>query len=115
MKRARIMGIAVSILTSTVVAAPQAGVRRAEILAVAKRYAEFRWTPTKVNVFHGLDRDGVRVDTPDTCHSEAPHNRPDTPLVSIAPDSCRAAGICLANTRPARSGTSATCSTSLRS
>ena len=40
-------------------------VRRKEAIALAEEYARFRWTPSAANVFHGLDRDGIRVDTPD--------------------------------------------------
>jgi hypothetical protein len=45
--------------------APQSRVTRAEALATALEYASHQWTPTAANVFHGLDPEGIRVDTPD--------------------------------------------------
>ena len=40
-------------------------VSRQEAIRTARRYASHRWTPTKANVWHGYDEQGVRVDTPD--------------------------------------------------
>jgi hypothetical protein len=40
-------------------------VTRAEVLATAREYLEYRWIPTARNVFHGIDEEGIRVDTPD--------------------------------------------------
>ena len=40
-------------------------VSRADCLATAERYASHRWFADAANVFHGLDPDGIRVDTPD--------------------------------------------------
>lgn len=42
--------------------------RRERILAVARAYAEHRWTASADNVLHGPDRDGIHVDTPDAGH-----------------------------------------------
>jgi len=47
----------------------RAQVRRAEVIATAETYRTFRWTPTALNVFHGKDRDGIQVDTPDNSFS----------------------------------------------
>jgi len=41
------------------------GVTRSECLAIAEAYRAHRWQPTAANVFHGIDSNGVRVDTPD--------------------------------------------------
>jgi len=49
-------------------AAEAAAARRARALAIAERYATFRWTASPENVLHGDDPDGVRVDTPDAGH-----------------------------------------------
>jgi len=40
-------------------------VSRQEAILLARRYASHRWTPTKRNVWHGYDNQGIRVDTPD--------------------------------------------------
>ncbi len=40
-------------------------VTRQEAIRMARRYAGHRWKPTAANVWHGVDPDGVRVDTPD--------------------------------------------------
>ena len=40
-------------------------VSRAAVLATAERYASHRWFAGAANVFHGVDPDGIRVDTPD--------------------------------------------------
>ena len=60
------------------VAAPaqaQNPVRRKEAIALAEEYVRFRWTPSAANAFRGLDRDGIRVDTPDIDFSN-PGGRP---------------------------------------
>lgn len=44
----------------------QAQVRRAEVIAIADAYRTLQWTPAPANAFHGMDGDGVRVDTPDS-------------------------------------------------
>jgi hypothetical protein len=38
---------------------------RAEVLSIAKSYAEHRWTASAHNVLHGFDADHVEVETPD--------------------------------------------------
>lgn len=40
-------------------------VTRQEAIQIAEAYRFFVWTPTARNAFHGTDRAGVRVDTPD--------------------------------------------------
>jgi len=57
------------------VQAQQQPVRRKEAIALAEEYARFRWKPSLANVFHGLDCDGIRVDTPD-CAFPNPGSRP---------------------------------------
>src|SRR5262245_58797475 len=46
-------------------AEPDTQARRAAILAVARSYVAHQWRASEANVFHGLDAEGVRVDTPD--------------------------------------------------
>lgn len=43
----------------------RAPITRAEILAIARRYAEHKWSANSDHVFHGLDMNGNQVDTPD--------------------------------------------------
>ena len=45
-------------------------VRRAEVMERAEAYRTHRWLPTGVNVRHGLDGAGVRVDTPDVSYQK---------------------------------------------
>ncbi len=40
-------------------------VTRQEVLATARAYQTLTWVPTTRNIFHGMDSDHVRVDTPD--------------------------------------------------
>ncbi len=40
-------------------------ISRQEVIQTARRYASHRWTPTEANVWHRLDDEGIRVDTPD--------------------------------------------------
>ena len=40
-------------------------VSRSEAIAIAESYVVHEWTPTAANAFHGVDPDGIRVDTPD--------------------------------------------------
>jgi len=64
--RARSIGYAVILLAVMAGAAQaQSPVRRHEAIALAKNYANLRWKPALQNAFHGRDRDGVWVDTPD--------------------------------------------------
>lgn len=42
-----------------------APITRAEMLAMAERYVHHPWTAGPANAFHGMDPDGIRVDTPD--------------------------------------------------
>lgn len=41
------------------------GVTRREVMAIAQTYLSHPWTAAPANVFHGLDADAIRVDTPD--------------------------------------------------
>jgi len=67
----------IALLAFVCVPPAQAGepVRRKEAIALAEEYARFRWKPSLANAFHGLDRDGIRVDTPD-CAFSNPGSRP---------------------------------------
>jgi cell wall-associated NlpC family hydrolase len=44
---------------------PDVAKRRARMLEVAESYVRHEWRAGPANVFHGLDSEGVRVDTPD--------------------------------------------------
>ncbi len=39
-------------------------VTRSETIAIAESYVVHEWIPTAANAFHGVDPDGIRVDTP---------------------------------------------------
>jgi len=45
--------------------APPSQVTRSEVVAIAERYVSHEWTPAAQNAFHGVDAEGIRVDTPD--------------------------------------------------
>ena len=51
-------------LTLTLLA-PAQDERVERILAIAERYANLEWTGNEANAKHGLDKDGIPVDTPD--------------------------------------------------
>ena len=40
-------------------------ITRAEALAIAESYVTHEWVPADANAFHGVDPNGIRVDTPD--------------------------------------------------
>ena len=40
-------------------------ITRAEVISIAESYVTHEWTPAEANAFHGLDPNGIRVDTPD--------------------------------------------------
>ena len=40
-------------------------ITRAEVLAIAENYVAHEWVPAEANAFHGVDPNGIRVDTPD--------------------------------------------------
>ena len=61
----RIVQIAVLMLACCAVGARAEGVTRQEAIQIAEAYRTFVWQPTAQNAFHGADRAGVRVDTPD--------------------------------------------------
>lgn len=46
-------------------------VRRAEAIATVRRYLTHTWKPTERNAFHGVDPEGIRVDTPDAAYRPA--------------------------------------------
>jgi len=62
-----LLGFAVASLLST--PATLAQVRRAEVIATAQSYLTLKWKPSRANAFHGLDSNGVQVDTPDISFS----------------------------------------------
>ena len=51
---------------------PAASVTRAEALGIAEACRSHRWTPAEQNLRHGLDKKGVRVDTPDALRALDP-------------------------------------------
>jgi hypothetical protein len=56
---------------------PPTRVKRQDVMAMAKRYLTHEWRPTAKNAFHGIDPDGVRVDTPDVgFHPKPKSGRP---------------------------------------
>ena len=50
---------------------PPSKVTRKEAIATAERYLRLVWTPTERNIFHGKDRRGIQVDTPDAAFQPA--------------------------------------------
>lgn len=46
-------------------------VTRSGVMNTAVRYATHPWTGTRANVRHGVDRAGIRVDTPDISYQES--------------------------------------------
>jgi hypothetical protein len=64
------IGIIVGVVMSLWLTGPaQAQVSRAEAIEIAERYLRFEWKPSARNAFHGVDKDGVRVDTPDASYT----------------------------------------------
>ncbi len=63
MKRFLFTTFLISLLGGALASA--AALTRAEALAIAASYADYRWQPTAQNVRHGPDADGVVVHTPD--------------------------------------------------
>lgn len=57
------MGIAASLISCT---SAHGNITRDEILAIAESYLKHQWIPTQDNVYHGYDKDNIRVDTPDS-------------------------------------------------
>ena len=51
------------------------GVTRRDAVETAESYRGFVWVPAQRNVFHGFDKKGVRVDTPDNAF-HPPNTRP---------------------------------------
>ena len=45
---------------------PSSKVSRKETMQIAQAYANMKWTPSAINVKHGIDQAGVRVHTPDS-------------------------------------------------
>jgi hypothetical protein len=50
-------------------------VTRSEALAIAEAYATHEWRSTEANAFHGIDPEGIRVDTPDAGFQPADEDR----------------------------------------
>lgn len=55
---------------------PLSQVTRAETIAMAERYCAHSWTATDKNIFHGIDTDGIRVDTPNSGFQAPDGGRP---------------------------------------
>ena len=56
-------------------AAPPSQITRSEALQIAGSYVAHSWIPTEANAFHGVDADGIRVDTPDANFQENEEER----------------------------------------
>jgi hypothetical protein len=56
--------------TSSSRATPPSQVTRAAVLATAMRYASHPWTGRATHVRHGVDRAGIRIDTPDVSYQK---------------------------------------------
>ncbi len=74
MSHRMILTLSLLILTPPVLAQSEAATQeasqeiaalQARALEIAEAYASFRWRATEKNVFHGVDEDGVPVNTPD--------------------------------------------------
>lgn len=52
-----------------------ASVTRAQMLAMAERYVQHVWKAGPQHVFHGIDPDGIRVDTPDLDYVDESQDR----------------------------------------
>ncbi len=50
-------------------------ITRGETLAIAESYVTHGWIPAEANAFHGVDPDGIRVDTPDANFQPADDDR----------------------------------------
>ena len=44
---------------------PKSTVKRLETIQIAELYLNHRWVPTSANVYHGIDGNGIPVNTPD--------------------------------------------------
>lgn len=58
-----LLGFGLSLLVSSCVTTRP--VHRTEVMARAESYLQHRWYATRANVRHGVDSNGIRVDTPD--------------------------------------------------
>ncbi len=50
---------------------PPSWVTRTEAISIAASYVAHEWTATAANIFHGVDAEGIRVDTPDLAYQPA--------------------------------------------
>jgi len=55
---------------------PAETVSREETIAIAEAYRSHLWTPEPRHIFHGNDRQGIRIDTPDEMHRPTDGSRP---------------------------------------
>ncbi len=55
---------------------PQDSVSRHIVLQIAETYRAHEWTPSKKNIFHGSDDQGIRVDTPNVEYTNPGAERP---------------------------------------
>ncbi len=51
-------------------------VSRQDVLKIAEAYRSHQWVPSEDNIFHGIDADGIRVDTPDIAYTDPGAERP---------------------------------------
>ena len=55
---------------------PITSVSRQDVLKIAEAYHSHRWVPSEANIYHGVDADGIRVDTPDIDYTDPGAERP---------------------------------------
>jgi hypothetical protein len=68
--------VVAAILTMGGIGIVPSRVTRAEALAIAERYVAHEWIPSETNAFHGVDPEGIRVDTPDIQFTPPPDDDP---------------------------------------
>lgn len=55
-----------TVVDKTINYAPSSQVSSEEVLNIAESYRVHKWTPSKANIKHGLDSNGIMVNTPDS-------------------------------------------------
>ncbi|MCF6239240.1 MAG: hypothetical protein L3J79_10630 [Candidatus Marinimicrobia bacterium] len=55
---------------------PTASISRSMVLQIAETYRVHEWQPSKGNIFHGKDKDDIRVDTPNIEYTDPGAERP---------------------------------------
>ncbi len=47
---------------------------RKSVISLANEYVNYVWTPTEKNCYHGYDREGIAVNTPDFCYESTSYH-----------------------------------------